>query len=96
MNIASDLKLTHTFPMRTTLEIPDEEYELISYYAKAKGISKGKAAGELARKQLAPETISEPKGRLKRLKNGLLVLSGDGRRKLTSEMVYKALEEEIF
>ena len=65
--------------MRTTLEIPDEEYELISYYAKSKGISKGRAAGELARKQLAPETVPEPATRLKRMKNGLLVLSGDGR-----------------
>jgi hypothetical protein len=82
--------------MRTTLEIPDEEYELISYYAKSKGISKGRAAGELARKQLAPETVPSPATRLKRMKNGLLVLSGDGKRKLTSEMVYKALEEETF
>ena len=82
--------------MRTTLDIPDEEYELISYYAKAKGISKGRAAGELARKQLAPETVSTPATRLKRLKNGLLVLKGDGKRKLTSEMVYKILEEEPF
>lgn len=85
----------HNHDMRTTIDIPDEEYELIAYYANARGISKGKAAGELARKQLAPETIPAPSARLKR-KNGLLILSGDGRRKLTSEMVYKALEEEEY
>ena len=82
----------HDLFMRTTIDIPDEDYELIAYYARARGISKGKAAGELARKQLAPETIPASRNRLKRLPNGLLVLTGGNR--ITTEMVKKMLEED--
>lgn len=79
--------------MRTTITLDDNAYEIASLYASAKSITLSKALSELVRKATSPAEDKTHSPHLKRMKNGLLVLTGSGR-KLTSEMVYKALEEE--
>lgn len=83
----------HNVDMRTTVTLDDNAYEIASLYASAKDITLGKALSELIHKATSPAEDKAPSPHLKRMKNGLLVLTGSGR-KLTSEMVYKALEEE--
>lgn len=79
--------------MRTSVTFDDNAYEIASVYAKANGITFSKAINDLVRKATAPKEEGTLSPRLKRLPNGMLVIRGTGR-KLTSEMVYKVLEEE--
>ncbi|HEX7728807.1 MAG TPA: hypothetical protein VF392_07205 [Terracidiphilus sp.] len=76
--------------MRTTVNLDDETYYLLSNYAQGKGITLGAAVGEVTRKGLEGDKTRP--SRLKRLPNGMLVLAGRGR-PLTDEMVKAALEE---
>ncbi len=73
--------------MRTTLTIEDEALEAARGYAERRGVSLGQAVTELIRQGLAEQCqiIEE---------NGLHVLTlGPDAPKVTSEDVYRALEE---
>jgi hypothetical protein len=79
--------------MRTSVTFDDNAYEIASVYAKANGITFSKAINDLVRKATASEEPATSSRRLKRLPNGLLVLTGGKR--ITTEMVKKVLEEEL-
>ena len=79
--------------MRTTVTLEQDVYDLAAIYAKGRGITLGRAIGELVRKGQAKPSEQAPSQRLKRLPNGLLVLAGRGKA-ITSEMVRTALEED--
>ena len=79
--------------MRTSVTLDDDVYELASLYAYGRGITLGKAIGELVRKGQGLEGGETPSPRLVREPNGLLVFASQGR-KITDEMVKGALEED--
>lgn len=79
--------------MRTSVTLDEDVYELASLYANGRGITLGKAIGELVRKGQAAERGERPVSRLVREPNGLLVIASTGR-KITPEMVKAALEED--
>jgi hypothetical protein len=83
----------HNGPMRTTVNLDQEAYELATLYSKGRGVTLGEALSELAKKGIEA-TRGEKKlsPRLKKLPNGLLVARRRGR-VITTEMVKKALEE---
>jgi hypothetical protein len=84
----------HTIPMRTTVTLDDDAYELAMLCAKGRGITLGEAISEFVRKgqeARVAETSLSP--RLKRLPNGMLVARSRGR-VITPEMVKAALEED--
>lgn len=79
--------------MRTSVTLDQDVYELAVLCAKGRGITLGKAIGELVRKgqeARGPETISP---RLMRADNGMLIARPQGR-VITDEMVREALEED--
>ena len=83
----------HTNPMRTTVTLDQEAYELATLYSKGRGVTLGAALSELSKKGIeALRAEPRPSPRLKRLPNGLLVARRRGR-VITTEMVKKALEE---
>jgi hypothetical protein len=91
--IASIAKLMHSDPMRTTVNLDDDAYELAMLCARGKGITLGAAISELVRKATQPRSSEEELSpNLKRLPNGMLVARARGR-VITSEMVKAALEE---
>ena len=89
--IASNGKLMHNRPMRTTITLDDDVHEFASYYANAKGITLSAAMNELVRKA---ETAPAPKPDIRIGPNGLPMFPPTGRT-ITAEMV-KKLEEEEF
>ena len=62
----------HDGDMRTSVTLDDDVYELASLYAHGRGITLGKAIGELVRKGQAIERGETPSSRLVREPNGLL------------------------
>ena len=83
--------MMHNSPMRTTVTLDDDVYELATLYAHGRGVTLGAALSELARKATATHP---PESRLVRAPNGLLINPARGRRAITSEMVKEALEED--
>jgi len=79
--------------VRTSVTLDEDVYELASLYATGRGITLGKAIGELVRKGQAAERGEKPSSRLVREPNGLLVIASTGRR-ITPEIVKAALEED--
>lgn len=92
LQIALTKKMMHNRPMRTTVTLDQDVYELATLYARGRGMTLSAALSELARKGVSapPE-----KSRLVRASNGLLVIPARGR-VITSEMVKEALEEDDF
>ena len=92
--VAPILKMVHTQPMRTSITLGDDIYELASSYAHARDITFGAAIGELVRRgESAPRTASHT-DRIVTAPNGLPVFKSRGRA-ITSEMVRAAQEDEI-
>lgn len=85
-------ELMHNSPMRTTVNLDDDAYELAMLCARGKGITLGAAISEFVRKATRPQNSEELSPNLKRLPNGMLVARARGR-VITSEMVKAALEE---
>lgn len=83
----------HDAPMRTTVTLDDDVYELAMLRAKGKGITLGAAISEFVRKGQAAPPEASPSPRLMRAPNGLLLFAGTGR-VITNEMVKAALEED--
>jgi len=79
--------------MRTSITLDEDVYELASLYAHGRGITLGKAIGELVREGQAARNGEAPSPRLVREPNGLLVFASQGRT-ITPEMVKAALEED--
>jgi hypothetical protein len=86
--------MMHTVPMRTTINLDDDVYELASMYAAGRGMTLGAAVGELVRKANRTSSSTSGSPRLKTLPNGLRVFPARGR-VITSEMVKAAQEDEI-
>jgi hypothetical protein len=79
-------------PVRTTVTLDQDVYELATLYARGRGVTLGAALSELARKgSTAPSESPSPN--LVRAPNGLLIFARQGR-VITSEMVKAALEED--
>ena len=85
--------MIHNNPMRTTLTLKPEAYEIAQLYAKGRGVTLGTAVSELVLRDTSTPA-REPSG-LVRAPNGLLVFAPRGRT-ITSEMVKEALEEDDF
>jgi len=86
--------MMHTIPMRTTINLDEDVYQLASLYATGRGITLGAAVGELVRRaNAAPRPSSDSSG-IKIAANGLPVFASRGR-VITSEMVKAAQEDEI-
>jgi hypothetical protein len=86
--------MVHNVPMRTSITLDDDVYQLASMYAAGRGITLGAAVGELVRKtNAAPRSSSDSHG-IKIAPNGLPVFASRGR-VITSEMVKAAQEDEI-
>ncbi len=79
--------------MRTTITLDDETHEFAVYYAKAKGLSLGKAIDELIRKAQGPQE-AEPDIRKDQRGFPMFPPSESGVI-LTNEMVKKLDEEEF-
>ena len=91
--IASNGKLMHNRPMRTTITLDDDVHEFAQYYANAKGITLSAAMNELVRKA---ETAPAPKPEIVFSPDGFPMFPPiGGGRVITDEMV-KKLEEEEF
>ena len=88
------MELMHNLPMRTTVNLDDDAYDLAMLCAKGKGITLGAAISEFVRKAAQPRNSEELSPNLQRLPNGMLVFKPrkDGR-VITTEMVKAALEE---
>jgi hypothetical protein len=83
----------HTLPMRTTINLDDDVYQLASLYAMGRGITLGAAVGELVRRAESGAR-SAADSRIRIASNGLPIISARGR-VITSEMVKAAQEDEI-
>jgi hypothetical protein len=75
--------------MRTSVTLEDDVYTHAAVYAAARGITLGKAIGELIRKAKA---APEPKPDIRRSASGLAMFPPAGRR-LTAKMVKEAEAE---
>lgn len=84
----------HTDPMRTSVTLDDDVYQLATLYAKGRGVTLGAALSELARKGSAAPSSGSPSPRLVRAPNGMLVFAPRGR-VITSQMVKDAQEDEV-
>ena len=85
----------HNPPMRTTVTLDQDVYELATLYARGRGVTLSAALSELARKGASAPPPESPSPRLVRAPNGLLIFAAQGRI-ITSEMVKEALEEDDF
>jgi hypothetical protein len=85
----------HNHPMRTTVTLDDDVYQLATLYARGRGVTLSAALSELARKGVNAPPSESPASRLVRAPNGLLIIPAQGR-VITSEMVKEALEEDDF
>jgi len=83
----------HTVAMRTSVTLDQDVYELAVLCAKGRGITLGKAIGELVRKGQQARSSESISPGLMRSPNGMLVFKPQGR-VITGEMVKAALEEE--
>jgi predicted transcriptional regulator len=86
--------MVHNQPMRTSITLDDDIYELASTYAHARDITLGAAIGELVRRGERARSSDDPMEGLKRTENGMLVFASKGR-VITSEMVKAALEDDL-
>jgi hypothetical protein len=86
--------MVHNCPMRTSITLDEDVYQLASLYSKGRGTTLGAAIGELVRKGVSAAPSDPISLRLKRAPNGLLILAGNGR-VITPEMVKDAQEDEI-
>jgi hypothetical protein len=77
--------------MRTTVSIADSTYETASEYARANGITLGKAFDALVDKAISPK--NDPV-KIKIMPDGLPSLPSRGKR-ITPELVKSILEEEF-
>jgi hypothetical protein len=91
--IAPDCGLVHHSPMRTSITLDEDVYQLASLYAKGRGVTLGAAISEMVRKGAAAPLSGSPPPNLVRAPNGLLIFAPQGRI-ITSEMVKEALEED--
>ena len=87
--------MVHTIPIRTSITLDEDVYQLASLYAKGRRVNLSTAISEMARKGVEAMQSTSPASRLKRAPNGLLIIPSDGR-VITSEMVKAALEEDEF
>ena len=78
-------------PMRTTLTLDDDIYELASVYASARNVSLGAAIGELIRRSHA---TSQARRRVVIGENGLPIIPASGRT-VTPEMVKTVQDDEL-
>ena len=85
--------MMHNRPMRTTVTLDEDVYELATLYAKGRGVTLSAALSELARKGVTASPSESPSPRLVRAPNGLLIFAPQGR-VITAEMVKVALEED--
>lgn len=74
--------------MRTTINLDDSTYEIAFAYAQARGISLGKAIGELIEQSQKPRSRSRVK-----IVDGLPVLKFEGGNRVSSDLV-RTLERE--
>jgi hypothetical protein len=92
---ASNLDLTHNSPMRTTVNLDDDAYELAMLRAKGKDITLGAALSECIRE--AHEARSQdgpvPEGLVRGPKGMLMFAERKDGRVLTTEMVKSTLLE---
>jgi hypothetical protein len=86
--------LMHDSPMRTTVTLDDDVYQLASLYAAGRGITLGAALGELTRKGQTVAHSQSPSAKLKKASNGLLIFAPRNRT-ITSEMVKEAQEDAL-
>jgi predicted transcriptional regulator len=84
----------HNVYMRTSITLDDEAYQLVSLYARGRGITLSAAINEAVRKIGSAPSSESSSPRLKTAPNGLRVFASRGR-VLTSEMVKAAQEDEI-
>jgi hypothetical protein len=75
--------------MRISVTLDDDVYELVSFYASARGITLGGAIGELVRKS---QSVREAPPEIHRSKSGLAMFPPTGN-VVTAELV-KRLENE--
>ena len=81
--------------MRTSVTLDEDVYELATLYARGRGVTLGKALGELARKGNEARLAEPVSSRLMIAPNGLLIFAPQGNgRVITNEMVKAALDEE--
>jgi len=93
LKFASNQKLMHNQPMRTTITLDDDVHEFAQYYANAKGITLSAAMNELVRKA---ETAPAPKPEIIFSPDGFPMFPPiGGGRVITDEMVKKLDEEEF-
>ncbi len=97
-HLASKRKMMHTPPMRTTLTLEDDAYEIAQLCAYGKGVSLGAAVSELVRRgQQAYEVEQtrpfEEQGGLVLAETGIYTFPPSNR-VITDAMVRAALEEE--
>jgi len=83
----------HNAPMRTTVTLDQDVYEIATLYARGRGVTLSAALSELARKGVKALHSEPPSPHLVRAPNGLLIFAAQGR-VITSEMVKEALEED--
>ena len=83
----------HNRPMRTTVTLDEDVYQLATLYAKGRGVTLSAALSELARKGATAPLSEAPSPRLMRAPNGLLIFAPQGR-VITAEMVKDVLEED--
>lgn len=80
--------------IRTNVNLEPHAYEFAYAYARANGISLGKAISELLRKAEQIPQPSAESSRLVRNKHGYLEVAATGH-PITSEMVKESLEDDL-
>lgn len=77
--------------MRTTINLDEDVHDIVSNYARAKGLSLSAAINEITRKA---QNTPEPEPVIRRGPNGLPLLPRSGR-VITCEMVKELSEDEL-
>jgi hypothetical protein len=95
VEIASILKMMHNSPMRTTVNLDDDAYELAALRARGEGISLGAALGAFIREAQEARLQAKPRpnGLVPGPKGMLMFAPRKGGRVLTTETVKRALLE---
>jgi hypothetical protein len=89
--IAPKLNVMHNWLMRTTVNLDEDVHDIVSNYARAKGLSLSAAINEITRKA---QNTPEPEPVIRRGPNGLPLLPRSGR-VITCEMVKELSEDEL-